>query len=150
MTTDETTEIEREVEATRAGLPLSVTDSDAVHVPTWIGVPESVPATGSSPMPGGKVPVVMLHVYGGSPPVAVADPAYGEPTMAVGVVVPAMLNGGTAAWTRSTSIADADVARASVTRIVRVKVPLVVGVPAREPLDGSSASPGGSIETAAH
>ena len=55
----------------------------AVVVPAVVGVPVMIPV-GSSERPVGKLPAVMLHVYGLIPPAAARVLEYGAPTFATG------------------------------------------------------------------
>ena len=57
--------------AVTATLPTeSVTETVNVNVPEVVGVPEITPVTAEIDRPGGRAPLAILHVYGGTPPVA--------------------------------------------------------------------------------
>ena len=64
------------------GVPASVTLKVRFVVPTpaAVGVPEIAPAELMA-KPAGRVPLVMVHVYGGMPPLAAMAPEYAVPTV---------------------------------------------------------------------
>jgi hypothetical protein len=55
-----------------AGLPESVTWTVKLKAPVVVGVPEMTPVPLLSPRPVGSEPLVIDHVYGGVPPLAVS------------------------------------------------------------------------------
>jgi hypothetical protein len=48
----------------------SLTPTVKLEVPAAVGVPEITPVLAFSANPAGKLPVLMLHVYGATPPLA--------------------------------------------------------------------------------
>ena len=56
--------------ALTCGLSESLTVTVKVEVPVALGVPEIVPLPELMESPSGKLPLVMLHAYGCTPPLA--------------------------------------------------------------------------------
>jgi hypothetical protein len=120
----------------------SVTWTVKLDVPAVVGVPEITPVEAARLNPAGRLPVVINHVYGVWPPVAVSVWLYVVPVMpenndevviVIGDVI-VMLNG------RVTVVVFA-----SVTCTVKFDVPAVVGIPAILPVKLSKASPAGKL-----
>src|ERR1022692_1363934 len=100
------------------------------------------PVAGSSASPGGSEPVFTVHVYGGTPPVAVRLRAYDEPAVASGsgnAVVIDRLD-----FTASVNCLDAVTELLSVTRTVNAKVPPSVGTPEMVAVSALKDSPAGN------
>lgn len=128
------------------GFPLSLTFTVKFDVPTVFGVPEITPVVAASVSPAGRFPDVIDHVYAGVPPLACNVRAYAVPSVPDGndnVVIVSEL--APLAATAIDSTADAVCAGfpESVTRIVKLEVPLATGVPEITPVDAASVKPRG-------
>ncbi len=119
----------------------SVTRAVKLEVPAVVGVPEISPVAALSVNPAGSEPVLLDHVYGGVPPVAVKVCEYGMPIVSAGreavVTVRAGLIDMVNAW-----LAVARVLSRTVT--VNPVMPRVVGVPEITPVEVLSIRPAGS------
>jgi hypothetical protein len=65
-------------------LALSATCAKKLVVPAVVGVPEITPVLAANVNPGGKMPELMLHVYGAVPLVAARVAEYPAPVIAPG------------------------------------------------------------------
>ena len=110
-----TTVIESDAEAVRAGARESAACTVNPNVPPDVGVPETAPVEAFSVSPGGRLPVVMLHVYGAFPPVAATLCEYACPTVPPGSELVVMVSG-SATVMDSDFVADCEAL--SVTRAV--------------------------------
>lgn len=108
------------------------------------GVPARVPDAFSE-SPGGTDPPVTANEYGGVPPEAEIACEYEAPTVPPGSVAPVVIvsGGPAAAATASVNALLPDVPFVSTACTVNVKLPAVVGVPLRDPLEGSNEMPPG-------
>ena len=132
-----------------AGEEESVTRTVNEKLPLCVGVPEITPAL-ESVNPGASVPEATLHAYGVVPPVAAWVALYTTPTVPEAKELVVMLTGGGGAG--ATVILSALLTlcageEESVTRTVREKLPLCVGVPEIAPA-AESVNPGGSVPEA--
>ena len=112
-----------------------------VYVPAVVGVPEMMPVTGASERPTGNVPTDTDQVNGDVPPVIPRVWLYDSPTSLFGSVRVVITKAGLMVIINGL-VAVAPIL--SVTMIVKLKVPAVVGVPAIAPVDGVRVSPAGS------
>ena len=132
--------------AVAAGVCESLTCTVKVAVCWAVGVPVILP-NWLRLSPVGKLPEAMLHVYGGTPPLAASDAVYGtltDPEVSV-VVVTARAE---------LTVMDLDLMSTawvgvceSVTETLKVVVPRAVGVPLITP-DVLMLSPGGRVPEA--
>jgi hypothetical protein len=68
-----------------ANLPFtSVTLTQKNCATTTLGVPAMAPVVGLRVRPAGRIPSLMVNLYGAVPPVAAIVPEYGTPTTPVG------------------------------------------------------------------
>jgi hypothetical protein len=129
--------------ATADASELSATITEKVDVPVAVGVPEMIPVAKSNESPGGRLPLNRLQVYGGLPPDAVkAAVLYGTFSVAAG-------RGGAVKVSPAVTLevepgAAATLFALSATEIVKLYVPIVVGVPLSAPVAALSVIPGGS------
>jgi hypothetical protein len=113
--------------------------------PALVGVPEIAPDSGSSVMPGGKLPDVIDQRYGEMPPVADTTAAYAEPVTPPGRDVVATVSvGGVVTLIDSMRVVFCTGREVSLTESVKVNVPGAEAVPLIAPVEGSSARPVGS------
>lgn len=113
------------------------------EVPAVVGVPLSIPVFGSRVSPAGKLPADTEKV-GASTPLAVnVYGAYAMPTVAEEGGVSSRMTGGIPA-TKITQVSSA-APKELLTRITKVYVPRLVGVPANTPVPGVKLRPGGSV-----
>ena len=111
-------------------------------MPFAFGVPVIALVAGSSTSPGGSEPVFTVHMYGGTPPVAVRLRTYDEPAVASGsgdAVVIDRLD-----VTASVNCLDAVTELLSVTWTANAKVPPCVGTPEIMAVPALKESPAGS------
>ncbi len=121
---------------------MSVAFTVGLKVPVLVGVPEITPVVDRD-RPAGKAPATRDHEYGGTPPVAVREVEYANPTLAAGSVFVTILSGFRTDRTR-VLVDDWTGFEESRTENVRLNVPAVVGVPVIAPL-GDSERPPGSV-----
>ena len=124
-------------------LLLSCTSTVKLDNPVVVGVPEITPVLGAMLSPAGNDPLDMLHVYGGTPPVAVTVCEYAVPTTPSGKLVVVIVNG-VPETIVSVSGCDAVLSSLSVTSIVNDVAPAVVGVPDITPVLPASDNPPGN------
>lgn len=133
-------------DAVTAGDALSATATVKVAVPVAVGVPEITPAL-DSVSPSGKLPDAIDHVYPGVPPVALRVVVYELPTTPDPRLRERTASpGGTTVmdtWPDAVCTGDP----LSFTAMVKVDVPLVVGVPEIAPAL-ESVRPAGSVPDA--
>jgi hypothetical protein len=103
----------------------SVTFTVKLDVPAAVGVPEMTLLV--RPSPGGNEPEMMLHVYGGVPPVAAREYEYAIPTAPLGGAVVVMVTVPDAIVILRFAVAVWE--DESVTLSVKLEVPVAVGVP---------------------
>src|ERR1041384_7945751 len=96
--------------------------------------------------PPGNAPVVMVHVSGGLPPIAVNRALKVTPFVALGISPVVTVTGGAATVIVKVFCAVLDAE--SVTCSVALKVPAAVGVPAIAPVLEFKETPGGSAPEA--
>ena len=137
--------IDRETDLVCAGLSASATVAVKLVVPAAVGVPEMIPVEALRFSPAGRLPPLIDHAYGETPPFACSTVEYCEPTEPEGrlevpieSVVGAML---------IDNVADFVCAglSESATEIVKLAVPLAVGVPEIKPDDVLRLSPAGIL-----
>src|SRR4051812_8914775 len=123
------------------GLVESVTCNVTVRVPAEVGVPLMTPVVALIVNPAGKF--VTAQVYGLVPPVAAKVAPYDVPVIAGDNELVVIVSGATTAMV-SVFVAVRRVGLVeSVTVIVTVLVPSVVGVPVIAPVEALSARPAG-------
>ena len=112
----------------------SLTCTVKLKVPKAVGVPERVPAE-ESVKPAGKAPVRRLKLYGAMPPLPVKVWLYGVPSEPFGSIEGAMPIVGQVIWI---VYARPPVQLlASPAWMVKLNVPVTVGVPESAPADDS-------------
>jgi hypothetical protein len=124
-------------------LSASVTFTVKLDVPVAEGVPEITPVLAFSVRPAGKLPLLMLHVYGVTPPVAVTVAEYATFTVPDGSDVVVIIS--VAGLIVMLRFAVAVLLSASVTFTVKLEVSTVVGVPDITPVLAFSVSPAGKL-----
>lgn len=117
-----------------------------LKVPAAVGVPLMTPVEESSERPGGTCPDE-FQWYGDVSPVASMGSVYGCPTVAAGRLVVVMESPETSIW-RSAVAGESLGSPSSVTFATNAKSPPFLGVPASEPFELSSLTPGGSFPPA--
>jgi hypothetical protein len=117
--------------ALRFGLSESSTVTVKSEVPVAVGVPEITPVLALIDSPAGKLPLVMLQVYGCAPPAACTVEPYAVPTLPLGSEVVVIARSASMVMLNA---AVAVPAAESVTFTVKVEVPTVVGVPEMTPV----------------
>jgi hypothetical protein len=121
---------------------LSVTITVNDDVAAVVGVPEITPVADPSDNPAGKLPELMLHKYGGVPPVAARIAEYAAPTAPFGSEVVVIAREATTVMLRFAVVVRLPL---SVTFIVKLDDPTVVAVPEITPVLAASESPGGKL-----
>jgi hypothetical protein len=112
---------------------LSVTASVTVVVPPDpVGMPLIVPVVAFNVSPAGSIPCVNVHVYGVVPPVAVCRKRNGKPISPLAVAPEVIVSGPITASVKAL-VAVNGVVDESVAWIVKLDVPVAVGVPASTP-----------------
>src|SRR6476646_2393901 len=125
-----------------ATLPIaSIAWMENENIPPCVGVPWIAPVAEESVSPGGRVPLLIDHVYGNCPPEAVTTCEYCVPTAPFGSVFVTICTS-PCGPIKMVRIFEADRSAASVARTVMVYCPFTVGTPLIPPL-GESVSPGG-------
>jgi hypothetical protein len=110
-----------------------------------VGVPEITP-DGVRINPAGRVPEVIFHVYGVTPPVAIIVKEYTDPTVPdVSGDVVVIVSDAEAIFNVNALVVNNP--RLSVTRIVNEELTAVVGVPDKIPTD-DNVSPAGKVPDA--
>ena len=123
------------------GLPESLTCTVKLALVTVVGVPLSTPVELLSVIPEGRVPAVTVQLtYGGVPFAAVSTCENGVPTVALKEAGEVMVRGASTVRVKARS---SESISASVTRAVKLNVPLELGVPEMTPA-GLSVKPAGS------
>jgi hypothetical protein len=129
-------------------LSVSVTRTVKLYVPTLVGAPEITPVPAVNDKPGGKLPELMLQVYGVTPPVAARVVEYVVPSVPLGKLVVVIFNVSVLTVMLRLAVAVCAGFSASLTSTVKLDVPVVVGVPEITPVLAASDSPAGKLPTA--
>ncbi len=127
---------------------LSATCTVMAKNPLAVGVPLITPVAEVSDKPAGRLPAVMLQVYGAMPPLAVNVALYACPAVPEGKLVVVITSGaggfeGAAEVTAIVSCAVAVFADESATWTVKPKLPVALGVPLMAPVEALRANPVG-------
>ena len=115
-------------------------------VTTAVGVPVMAPVEAFKFKPAGKVPLVMDHVYGVVPPVAVSVALYATPTCPFGreVVATVRVAGVIVSVTLSVFVC-CGLPESCTWNVNGVLVTAVVGVPVMAPVEAFKDKPAGSV-----
>jgi hypothetical protein len=125
-------------------LSASVTFTVKLELPAVVGVPDITPVLEFSDNPAGNVPLLMLHVYGVTPPVAASVVVYATLTIPFGSVVVVIISvDGILIVILSAAVAV--FAPDPFTPIKKLLVPAVVGVPEITPVLAAKLNPAGSV-----
>jgi hypothetical protein len=135
------------VEAVCEGLLLSVTVATKVEVPLLVGAPEMVPVDGVRINPAGKLPELIVHVYGAVPPAAWRALPNAVPTGPEGRLALVIVSGVGNITRLPVTDADCTGLLLSFTVAMKAEDPLVVGVPDMTPAE-DSARPAGKLPDA--
>jgi hypothetical protein len=132
------------------GLAASLTVTETLNVPAMDAVPAMEPVEELIERPAGKPSAD--QVYAPWPPLAFTVCAYAMPTVASGSDAVVMAMAGMTAVIVIDSALDTDCCGlpASVTETVKLKVPVVVGVPEIAPVDALIVTPSGIVPVTDH
>ena len=110
-----------------------------------MGVPKICPLVVLKVRPGGRVLAGTLQEYGGTPPEACTALLYNVPRVAFGRTVELIASGVVLliVTVKRSEVTDNGINALSLSPTLKLKVPLVVGVPTIEPVLGLMLRPGG-------
>lgn len=105
-----------------------------MNVPERDGVPEITPLLDNA-RPADSEPGAMDQEYGAAPPLAVRVAAYAVPDMPAGRLVVVIESGGWTTRCRGLLVATTGVVSESAAEMLKLNVPLCVGVPTSVPVE---------------